>query len=143
MRSGSRLSIGSHHSVLSLWSDHSMLSIGSVGSFASIGSVGSFASVFSIGSSQSLGSWLSHQSTGSVLSHQSDGSVLSNQATRSMRGRHTDGRVPVRYGVAIGVVSAAAVAGHLWFWRRRRQRACSGVSWRPPSGPPSSRSPRG
>jgi hypothetical protein len=60
-----------------------------------------------------------------VLSHQSDGSVLSSQATRAMRGRQTDGQLPAAYGVAIGIGSVVAVAGHVWFWRRRR-----GSSWR-------------
>jgi hypothetical protein len=119
--SGSRWSIGSHHSVLCLWSDHSVLSIGSVGSAASIGSVGSFASAFSVGSSQSLGSWLSYQSTGSVLSHQSDGSLASSQATRAVGGRRTDGTLPRGSVVVLAAASAAGVAAHLWFWGRRRR----------------------
>ena len=55
-----------------------------------------------------------------MLSHQSNGSVLSSQATRALLGRRTDGKLPTGSVVAIAALSAAAAAGHLWFWRRRR-----------------------
>ena len=56
----------------------------------------------------------------SVLSHQSNGSVLSSQSSRAVRGRRTNGDLPAGSVAAIAAVSVAAVAGHLWFWRRRR-----------------------
>jgi hypothetical protein len=82
-----------------------------------------------------MGSLLSHQSNGSVLSHQSDASLLSSQSKASVRSRRSwravdgheaSGELPDLRRVAtpaIALLSATAVAGHLWFWGRRRRRA--------------------